>query len=154
MAALAATAPGVQLLAVCGRNDAARFRLDSARVADERLRVYGHVRGMEQYLAAADVVVGKPGGLTVSETLALGKPLLLTRAIPGAEEENTRAVVAEGAALCAPTQEALRQQLRRLFAEPGLLEGLSAAARRIGRPHAADAIARCVERDYLHRAAA
>lgn len=153
-AALDATEPGVQLLAVCGRNDGARCRLASARVPEERLRVYGHVRGMEQYLAAADVVVGKPGGLTVSETLALGKPLVLTRPIPGAEEENTRAVVAEGAALCAPTQEALRAQLRRLFREPGLLAGLSEAARRIGRPHAADAVASSVERDYLHRAAA
>jgi processive 1,2-diacylglycerol beta-glucosyltransferase len=153
-AALHATEPGVQLLAVCGRNDGARCRLASAGVREERLRVLGHVRGMEQYLAAADVVVGKPGGLTVSETLALGKPLLLTRPIPGAEEENTRAVVAEGAALCAPTQEAMRAQLRRLFHEPGLLDSLCSAARRIGRPHAADAIAASVEREYLHRVAA
>ncbi|HEX6910195.1 MAG TPA: glycosyltransferase [Longimicrobium sp.] len=154
MAALQATEPGVQLLAVCGRNDGARCRLDAARVGEDRLRVYGHVCGMEQYLAAADVVVGKPGGLTVSEALALGKPLLLTRPIPGAEEENTRAVVAEGAALCAPTNDALRQQLRRLFTEPGLLDGLSEAARRIGRPHAADAVATAIDREYLHRAAA
>jgi processive 1,2-diacylglycerol beta-glucosyltransferase len=154
MSALAATEPGVQLLAVCGRNEDARCRLASVPARDGRLRVYGHVCGMEQYLAAADVVVGKPGGLTVSETLAVGKPLLLSRPIPGAEEENTRAVVAEGAALCAPTQQALRQQMRRLFTEPGLLEGLSAAARRIGRPHAAPAIAAAIDREYLHRAAA
>jgi processive 1,2-diacylglycerol beta-glucosyltransferase len=154
MAALHATEPGVQLLAVCGRNDGARCRLGAVRVGQDRLRVYGHVCGMEQYLAAADVVVGKPGGLSVSESLALGKPLVLTRPIPGAEEENTRAVVAEGAALCAPTQEALRQQLRRLFTEPGLLDGLCEAARRIGRPHAADAIAVSLEREYLHSAAA
>jgi processive 1,2-diacylglycerol beta-glucosyltransferase len=153
-AALHATDPAVQVLAVCGRNDGARGRMSCAGVPGERLRVYGHVCGMEQYMAAADVIVGKPGGLSVSESLALGKPLLLTRPIPGAEEENTRAVVAEGAALCAPTQEALRQQLRRLFAEPGLLGGLSDAARRIGRPHAAPAIAAAIDREYLHRAAA
>jgi len=154
LAALQGTDAAVQVLAVCGRNDAARCRLASAGAREERLRVYGHVRGMETYLAAADVVVGKPGGLTVSESLALGRPLLLTRPIPGAEEENTRAVVAEGAALCAPTQEALRQQLRRLFAEPDLLDSLSLAARRIGRPHAAPAIADALDHEYLHRAAA
>lgn len=154
MAALAETEPHVQIVAVCGRNDGARCRLGSAGIADERLRVYGHVCGMERYMAAADVIVGKPGGLSVSESLALGKPLLLTRPIPGAEEENTRAVVAEGAALCAPTQAALRVQLRRLFHEPGLLDGLSCAARRIGRPHAAAAIAAAIDREYLHRAAA
>jgi processive 1,2-diacylglycerol beta-glucosyltransferase len=154
MAALQTTDSAVQVLAVCGRNDAARDRLSCAGVSGERLRVYGHVCGMEAYMAAADVVVGKPGGLSVSESLALGKPLLLTRPIPGAEEENTRAVVAEGAALCAPTQDALRHQLRRLFTEPGLLATLSDAARRIGRPHAAPAIADAIDREYLHRAAA
>jgi processive 1,2-diacylglycerol beta-glucosyltransferase len=153
LAALRATDPAVQVLAVCGRNDGARCRLSSAG-AGERLRVYGHVGGMETFLSAADVVVGKPGGLTVSESLALGKPLVLTRAIPGAEEENTRAVVAEGAALCAPTDDALAYQLRRLFGEPGLLEALSCAAHRIGRPHSAAAVAALLEREYLHRAAA
>ena len=153
-AALQATESGVQIVAVCGRNEVARGRLAASAACGERLRVHGHVRGMEQYLAAADVVVGKPGGLTVSESLALGRPLLLTRAIPGAEEENTRAVVAEGAALCAPTQEAMRAQLRRLFLAPGLLESLSSAARRIGRPHAADAVSAAIDREYLHRAAA
>ena len=153
-AALEAADPAVQVLAVCGKNDPVRCRLSALDAGEDRLRVYGHVCGMERYLAAADVVVGKPGGLTVSESLALGKPLLLTRPIPGAEEGNTRAVVAEGAALCAPTQDALRQALRSVFSEPGLLERLSASARRIGRPHAAPAIAAAIERDYLHRVAA
>ena len=62
--------------------------------------------------------------------------------------------MAEGAALCAPTCDALRRELRRVFTEPGLLEGLSHAARRIGRPYAAPAIAAAIDRDYLHRAAA
>ena len=121
MAALRSTEPGVQLLAVCGRERRARCRLASAGMAEERLRVYGHVCGMEQYLAAADVVVGKPGGLTVSETLALGKPLLLTRPIP-ARRRRTPAPWWPRARPCArPQQEALRAQLRRLFHEPGLL---------------------------------
>ena len=157
LAALQSTGPAVQVVAICGKNEPARWRLSALGAhgaRGERLRVEGHVGGMEQWLAAADVVVGKPGGLTVSECLALGRPLLLTRPIPGAEEGNTRAVVAEGAALCAPTHDALRQQLRRVFTEPGLLEGLAEAALRIGRPHAAPAIAEAISRDYLHRAAA
>jgi processive 1,2-diacylglycerol beta-glucosyltransferase len=154
LAALQSVDRTVQVVAICGKNEPARCRLSALGAPEERLRVEGHVNGMERWLAAADVVVGKPGGLTVSEALALGRPLLLTRPIPGAEEGNTRAVVAEGAALCAPTHDALRQQMRRVFAEPGLLQGLSDAARRIGRPHAAPAIAEAIHRDYLHRAAA
>ncbi|HEX2079861.1 MAG TPA: hypothetical protein VHG08_19245 [Longimicrobium sp.] len=148
-AALAAARPDVQVVAVCGKNAAAHGRLSAAGVPAERLRVYGHVCGMERFLAAADVVAGKPGGLTVSESLALGRPLLLTRPIPGAEEVNTRAVVEEGAGLCANTPEEMRRAFYRMFSEPGLLESLSTEARRLGRPHAASTIAAAIRRDFL-----
>ena len=39
-----------------------------------RLRVQGWTDHMERFIAAADVVVGKPGGLTVAEVLACGRP--------------------------------------------------------------------------------
>lgn len=51
---------------------------------------------MEQFLAAADAVIGKPGGLSSSETLAVGRPLILTRPIAGQEEGNIRARVRRG----------------------------------------------------------
>jgi processive 1,2-diacylglycerol beta-glucosyltransferase len=148
-AALQATYPAVQIVTICARNEAARVRLSSLGIPPERLQVHGTVRGMERFLAAADVVAGKPGGLTVSETLAVGRPLLLTRPIPGAEEVNTRAVVEEGAGLCASTEQEMRDAFHRVFAEPGLLERLSAEARRIGRPHAAPDIAAAIQRDYF-----
>ncbi|HEX2207315.1 MAG TPA: hypothetical protein VHG93_06505 [Longimicrobium sp.] len=150
-AALQATHPDVQIVAICARNEAARVRLTALGVPPERLHVYGTVCGMERFLAAADVVAGKPGGLTVSETLAVGRPLLLTRPIPGAEEVNTRAVVEEGAGLCASTEQEMRDAFHRVFAEPGLLERMSCEARRIGRPHAAPDIAAIIERDYFAR---
>lgn len=150
-AALQAAHPAVQVVAICARNEAARVRLCSLDIPPERLRVYGTVSGMERFLAAADVVAGKPGGLTVSETLAVGRPLLLTRPIPGAEEVNTRAVVQEGAGLCAATPQEMRDAFCRIFSEPGLLERLSLEARRIGRPHAAPDIVAAIQRDYLPR---
>lgn len=148
-AALQAAHPAVQVVAVCGKNEGARARLSALGVPDERLRVYGNVQGMERFLSAADVVAGKPGGLTVSETLAVGRPLLLTRPIPGAEEVNTRAVVEEGAGLCASTAAEMREAFHRVFSEPGMLEQMSREARRIGRPHAAPDIAAAIQRDYL-----
>lgn len=53
-------------------------------------------------MAAADVVVTKPGGLSTSEALGLGRPLLLTRPIPGHEEANARYLAAEGTVRLAP----------------------------------------------------
>ncbi|HEX7241892.1 MAG TPA: hypothetical protein VF263_16540, partial [Longimicrobiaceae bacterium] len=110
--------------------------------------------GMERWLSAADLVATKPGGLTSSETLALGRPLLLTRPIPGAEEGNTRALVAAGAALTGQDSASLRDAFRRVWTEEGLLERLSATARRLGRPDAAQTVASTVRREYLMGAVA
>jgi processive 1,2-diacylglycerol beta-glucosyltransferase len=153
-AALRARVEQLQVVAVCGRNEAARAHLAAAGVPAERLQLRGFVSDVERYLAAADVVVTKPGGLTTSETLALGRPLLLTRPIPGQEEGNTTALVAAGAALAAPEPEQLEHALERVFGEAGVLERLGAAAERIGRPKAAEAIARAVRDEFLAPVAA
>ncbi|MBV9109136.1 MAG: hypothetical protein JO306_07005 [Gemmatimonadetes bacterium] len=134
-AALAGAPAEVRVAVVCGRNEAARARLSA--LAEPRLSVEGYVRNMDQWLAAADAVSGKPGGLFTSEALALGKPLVLTRPIPGAEEGNLAAVTTEGAALAGRDFAEMRSAFGRVFAEPGLLARLAANARRLGRPHAA-----------------
>ena len=43
---------------------------------------------VEKYMHAADLLVTKPGGLTVSEALACNLPMAVFDAIPGQEEDN------------------------------------------------------------------
>lgn len=149
-AVAAADTPELQVLAVTGRNQRARESLQhDAGLPSHRLHVHGLVDRMPDFLAAADVVVTKPGGLTLSESLALGRPLVLTRGIPGHEDGNVEALTAAGAALHAPTDDKLTETIRRLSADPRLPNGLAAAARRIGRPHAASTVAGMVRREYV-----
>ena len=136
-AALGALPPDVRVVAVCGRNTEARRRLEALGASAARLRVEGYVDRMERWLAAADAVAGKPGGLATAEALAVGRPLVLTRPIPGAEDGNLRVVVGEGAALNGSTPERARAAFRALFAGDAVRERLAGAARRIGRPAAA-----------------
>jgi processive 1,2-diacylglycerol beta-glucosyltransferase len=149
LAALEAGVEGLQVVAVCGRNEGARSRLADLGVSAERLQVHGYLNGIERYLAAADVVVTKPGGLTTSEALALGRPLLLTRPIPGQEEGNVRTLTAAGAAVSVPEPESLRRALGWIFGEPRVLAGLGAGARRLGRSDAAARIADSICRGHL-----
>jgi processive 1,2-diacylglycerol beta-glucosyltransferase len=156
-AALAARTPGLQVLVVCGRNEDARCRLAATAEseADARsLHVAGYIGEISQYMAAADVVVTKPGGLTTSEALALSRPLLLTRGIPGHEEANLRYLTGAGAALDASSAESLTGNIDRFFADAALRESLRASAARIAAPHAAPIIVQAVLDRMRHPAVA
>jgi processive 1,2-diacylglycerol beta-glucosyltransferase len=49
---------------------------------------YSYVGNVDLMMDAADCVITKPGGLTVSEAMAKSLPLLVTKPIPGQEERN------------------------------------------------------------------
>lgn len=81
----------LQVLAIAGRNNAARHALASlASESGQRLRLWDWTERMELFIRASDVVVGKPGGLTVAEVLACGRPLIAVRALGGQEGFNVR----------------------------------------------------------------
>jgi processive 1,2-diacylglycerol beta-glucosyltransferase len=72
-----------------GTNNKARAALDRlAAQHPQRLKVCDWTDRMDVYLRASDVVVGKPGGITVAEALACGRPLLATRSLGGQEGFN------------------------------------------------------------------
>lgn len=77
------------VLAMSGRNAAARSTLDAlVQRYPQRVRVCDWTERIDLYLSACDVVVGKPGGISVAEALACGRPLLATRSLGGQEGFN------------------------------------------------------------------
>jgi processive 1,2-diacylglycerol beta-glucosyltransferase len=97
----------------------------------------GFTTTVERVMTAADLVVTKPGGLSVSECLAKRKPMLLVSPIPGQEERNADYLLEAGAAVKAVDAATLEFKLARLLAEPARLAAMSEAAHRISRPNAA-----------------
>ncbi|HNQ90168.1 MAG TPA: glycosyltransferase [Verrucomicrobiota bacterium] len=131
----------VQVVVVCGRNEALRREL---AVCDRRhpTRVLGFVTDMHEWMAAADCIITKPGGLTSSEALALGRPLLVFSPIPGQEAANSDFLLEHGAAAKVNRVEDLPAKLERLLGS-NQIRTMAAAARRLGRPGAAQAV--CAE---------
>ncbi|WP_328617166.1 hypothetical protein OHS18_13025 [Amycolatopsis sp. NBC_00355] len=68
----------------CGSNTALRDRLRAEGLA----HVFGWVEDMPGLMRAVDVVVQNAGGLTSSEALAAGRPVLTYRALPGHGRAN------------------------------------------------------------------
>ncbi len=93
----------IALTIVCGASEELRVRVQedvreaSRTSAVTSARVIGFERDMPARVAESHVVVGKAGGLTVSETLTAGRPMIVVGAIPGNEKLNEDFVVAGGA---------------------------------------------------------
>jgi processive 1,2-diacylglycerol beta-glucosyltransferase len=127
-----------QLVALAGRNADLLKRLQAlAEKHPGRLYPLGFTTTVERVMRAADLVVTKPGGLSTSECLAMQVPMLLVSPIPGQEERNADYLLEAGAAMKAVDGATLSFKVGQLLAEPSRLAAMSAAAARIGRPHAA-----------------
>ena len=134
-----------QVIAVAGRNADAHAALQAlAQRHPGRLVAVGFTDRMQELMAAADLVVTKPGGLTVSECLALGRPMLLVSPIPGQEEHNAGFLMEQGAAWLAYDAIGLRYKVALLMREPQRLARMAACSRALGKPGAARAVLRHV----------
>jgi processive 1,2-diacylglycerol beta-glucosyltransferase len=138
----------VQIVVVCGRNEELRQEL---ALLERRhpTHILGFVTNMQEWMAAADLILSKPGGLTSSEAMALGKPMLVLDPIPGQEAANSDFLLEHGAAAKANRVEDLPFRLRQLLGSRKLAD-MARAARALGRPNAASDICREVASMVAH----
>jgi processive 1,2-diacylglycerol beta-glucosyltransferase len=132
-------APGdFQLVVLAGRNVKSLERLEAMRGDyPSRLFPLGYCNRVERLMACADLAITKPGGLTTSECLAMGLPMIVNAPIPGQEERNADFLLEQGAALKAVDAVGLTWRLGQLAADPGRLATMRQRAGTLGRPHAA-----------------
>ncbi len=160
--ALVAARPHAQIVVMCGRNEVLKRKVGALGAAN--LRAHGFSRDMAVFLAASDVVVGKAGPASVYETLAVGRPLLITSYAGLNEQGVTRFVAEQGLGAYVPTTRALLNALN--LYEPGgssrndnphnagvpnsRIEDVRARCRALDLAGQTDAVARAVL-NYLHR---
>ena len=141
--ALCALQGPVQVVLIAGSNRELEEQARAlARDAALPVTVTGHVENIADYMATADLVLSKPGGLTCAELLALGRPLVALRPLAGQEEANCAVLVREGAAVRADDARAAHLAVEELLRRPADLQRMEQAAARLGRPGAAKAAAR------------
>ena len=129
----------VQIVAIAGARAEVRARLQRVAAGappQHRVHVLGFTTAMDELMAAADLLVGKAGGLTSSEALARGLPLLIVNPTPGQEERNSDHLLEAGAALRCNNLPTIAWKIERLLGEPGRLDHLRESARAAGRPRA------------------
>ena len=133
----------VQILAMCGRNEELKSRLEKESSGDSVVRMIpvGYTKQMDEYMSAADLIVGKPGGLTTCEALAKGLVFVIVDPIPGQEERNSDHLLENGAAIRSNNPATLGYKIERLLDDPARLEQMRQNALAFSRPRAAMEIA-------------
>ena len=88
----------LKITVITGKNTSLQNKLSSMKTK-HALTVLGFVDNVCELMQQADILISKPGALTLSEAFAVGLPILLLPPIPGPETLNAEYAVKGGAAL-------------------------------------------------------
>jgi processive 1,2-diacylglycerol beta-glucosyltransferase len=145
-ALIAAKIPA-QIVAVCGKSAPLKASLEKIVFKQKAetlplVKVVGFTTEMDELMAAADLMIGKPGGLTTSESLIKGLGWVVVNPIPGQEEKNAIYLLEHGIGVWSDNLHTLAFKVSSLLQEPGRVDAMRNNALRLARPDAGSLIAR------------
>lgn len=93
----------VQVAVVCGNNKLLKLQLEKLKI--QNLKAFGYTKDIHELYKLSSCMITKPGGITLSEALAVQIPLILYKPIPGQEKENALFFEEKGAAMIANSKD-------------------------------------------------
>ena len=118
-----------KIIVVCGKNKRLKRSLEKLNFG--RLQVIGYTDSMHTLMAESDILISKPGGLTTTEAVASGLPMVLMRPIPGQEECNAKVLVDSNVAMIGYDTKQVITLVSMLLENPDLLKKMRAATTKL-----------------------
>ncbi|MDA3799306.1 MAG: glycosyltransferase [Kiritimatiellae bacterium] len=129
-----------EIAIICGKNEKLQKQISNEikklKSNTTQYHVVGFTKEMHEWMAMSSLYIGKPGGLTTSECLAMGLPMVIWEPIPGQEVFNTSYLLENGAAIAPDSALTLGYRINDLLQNPKKLEKLAASAKQLGKPNA------------------
>jgi len=107
----------------------------------KNIKLYEYADNVNELMHASDIIITKPGGVTVSEALTMGLPMLILKPIPGQEDNNAIYLTKHGAAIKVNKPKKVKETIEDLFSNSQKLKELSLAALNMSKPQASTDIA-------------
>jgi len=126
-----------QMVCICGNNEKARKNIDEIMWRKNVVNL-GFTTNVDEYMDASDIIVTKPGGLTTSEAMAKGLPMILINPIPGQEERNINLLVNAGVGIAVNDVYPMEYALYAYFKHEWKRDIMKQAVERVGKPEAAE----------------
>lgn len=134
---LALSGTKLQLIVITGNNKKLYSHLEKQIEELESpnpTKLLFFVDNVEDYMHVSDIIVTKPGGLTVTESLASGLPMAFYSAFPGQEEDNAEFLTTQGAAIQLSENNGANQIVE-LLETPERLEEMKRNCQRLAIPN-------------------
>ncbi len=124
----------VQILAVCAQNRILYERLTKRNYP--KVKTFGFIENMQELMAVSDIIITKPGGLTISESLAMGLLPIFITAIPGQESENARILTRNSIGINVKDVASIKDIVLDFRDHPDKLESIKERINKLKRPFA------------------
>ena len=137
---LAASNKNLQMIVITGRNGKLIEKLDECIDevgARDRTKLLFFVNNVEDYMHISDLIVTKPGGLTIAESLACHLPMAIYNAYPGQAQYNVKFLLRHHAAIVVDEYNAA-EEITKLLKDTERLAFMRESCRQLARPNAAE----------------
>ena len=147
---LAKKSDKIQIVVITGRNIRLFDHLDKKIQelgTSKNTKLLYFVDNVEDYMHIADLIVTKPGGLTVTESIACNLPMAIYSAFPGQEADNVDFLLKQNAAFLVDKKNGADEILE-LLRSPEKLNSMKESCRRLALPNAAEDIFNLAKKPY------
>ncbi len=140
--------PEIQVIAISGKNKEMKEKFETLVThthSEDRIKILDYTNKVPELMKISCLVITKPGGLTVSETLASNVPLIIINPIPGQEEENAQFLVDNNVAIRIKNEDNISRALKYLFKNEDNFKTMIESTKKLAKPQSTKMIC-----DYLY----
>lgn len=124
--------PNLQVVAIAGKNKKMKNNFDE--LVEEtnsagNIKVLAYTNKVPELMSVSDLVISKPGGLTTTESLASGLPIIVINPIPGQETENAEFLENNNVGIWLKKNDNIEEKLYNIFNNPSILRKMKINAR-------------------------
>jgi processive 1,2-diacylglycerol beta-glucosyltransferase len=134
----------VQAILLTGSNNDLYEKLQPLTIKYKNFRVQKFHKNMAGLMRIADLLITKAGGITISEALATGLPMVIYKPTPGQEEVNANYLWRHRAAIIAKTEHRVRTAIQRMVTDEQFRQHFQKNCLKIGNPSSAEAAAKII----------
>ena len=128
----------IQIIAISGKNQKLKTAFQNIVLenhSEENVQIFEYTNKVPELMSISSLVVTKPGGLTSSESLASGLPIVIINPIPGQEEQNAEYLEKNNSAIWIKKDDDINSIVNNLLSDSKKLDEMKKNAKLIAKPN-------------------